>query len=47
MHYEIDPDKSHLKEIEVGLYGEGFGQGNDKRRFPGKGHFSIKCLPGA
>lgn len=29
MHYEIDPDKFHLEEIEVGLSREGFGRGYD------------------
>lgn len=37
MHYEIDPDKSHLEEIEVGLYGKGFGQGKDKEEVSWEG----------
>ena len=38
MHYEIDPDKSHLEEIGVGLYRRrGFGKGYDKEVVSWKG----------
>lgn len=37
MHYEIDPDKSHLEEIVVGLYKEGFGRGYGKEEVSWRG----------
>ena len=37
MHYEIDPDKSHLEEIGVGLYRERFGRGYDREQVSWKG----------
>lgn len=37
MHYEIDPDKSHLEELGGGLCREGFGRGYDKEEVSWKG----------
>lgn len=37
MHYGIDPDKSHLEEIGVGLYGERFGRGYDREEVSWEG----------
>lgn len=46
MHYEIDLDRSHLEEIGVGLYQEGFWRGYDKGEVSWKGalqHQVVTC----
>lgn len=44
MHYEIDPDKSHLEEIGVGLFGGRFGRGYDNEEVSWKGAFQDQVI---